>query len=549
MKLLHTTQWILATALFVPPVLAQAPNPAQRQVQESASSQVPLYRVEVVARSTAAINYRNRGGSTTIDFEGTPLLPKSNGEAKVESKQGYIEIEVEFDELEPATKFGPEYLTYVMWAITPEGRATNLGEVLLNGNRSKLNVTTELQSFGLVVTAEPYFAVSQPSDVVVMENIVRDDTRGNVEMVYAKYELLKRGTYTSSVQPGGMTTRVIDRNVPLELYEARNAVELARFAGADTHASDTYMKAQQQLQQAEAYQARNADKKATTTAARAAVQTAEDARLIAIERIGEQRLAQERELAASREAQAQREAAGAQAQVVLEAERRRLAEQQAMRAEQATATANRESAEVARQAALDRQRAEAEGQQAEASRIAALAAREAAERDAAAQARADAVRLEQERANLRGELQQQLNVVLETRRTARGLIVNLSDVLFDVDQTTLQPGAREKLAKVAGIVLAHPDLQIEVEGHTDSSGSDEYNQALSERRASAVNAFLVEQGLSAGNLTAEGFGESQPVATNVTAEGRQQNRRVELVISGESIASTDTQASPLALNR
>src|SRR5262245_53012856 len=173
---------------------AQPANPTQNQQVVQLES-TPIYRVTVVSRTAKAVNYRHRGGATKIDFRGTALMPNSRGEAKVESKQGYIEIEVEFDNLSPATQFGPEYLTYVMWAISPEGRATNLGEVLLNGTKSKLNVTTELQSFGLIVTAEPYFAVTQPSDVVVMENIIRQDTLGKVEVIDAKYELLKRGTY------------------------------------------------------------------------------------------------------------------------------------------------------------------------------------------------------------------------------------------------------------------------------------------------------------------------------------------------------------------
>ncbi|HSA62757.1 MAG TPA: hypothetical protein VLE03_11025, partial [Nitrospiraceae bacterium] len=177
----------------------QAPNPTQRSTPTEnearmAAGSMPIYRVTVVERTTKAVNYHHRGGATKIDFQGTPLLPQARGEAKVESKQGYIEIEVEFAELnKPATTFGPEYLTYVLWAITPEGRTSNLGEVLLNGTKSKLNVTTDLQSFGMIMTAEPYFAVTQPSDVVVMENIIRKDTRGAIEEVDAKYELLQRG--------------------------------------------------------------------------------------------------------------------------------------------------------------------------------------------------------------------------------------------------------------------------------------------------------------------------------------------------------------------
>ena len=149
----------------------------------------PIYTItiNVVERTTKAVNYRHRNGATKIDFRGTPLMAAAHGEAKVESKQGYLEIEVEFRNLQAATRFGPEFLTYVMWSITPEGRAENLGEVILNGTSSKLNVTTELQAFGMVVTAEPYFGVTQPSDVVVLENIIRADTVGKVEEIDAKH--------------------------------------------------------------------------------------------------------------------------------------------------------------------------------------------------------------------------------------------------------------------------------------------------------------------------------------------------------------------------
>ena len=218
--------------------------------------------VNVVERTARAINYRHRGGSTTIDFKGTQQLPAARGEAKVESKQGYIEIEVEFDNLQAASRFGPEYLTYVMWAITPEGRATNLGEVILNGTKSKLNVTTELQAFGLVVTAEPYFAVSQPSDVVVMENTVRADTLGRVEEITTRYELLQKGLYTLNAPPEELKPLPVDRDTPLDLNQARNAVRIARWAHADTDASDSFAKAENALQQAEAYKARKSGREA-----------------------------------------------------------------------------------------------------------------------------------------------------------------------------------------------------------------------------------------------------------------------------------------------
>src|SRR4051794_32140662 len=209
----------------------EAPNPTQSRNGSSTNQVVtldrqPIYKVTVVSRTAKAINYRHRSGATKINFEGTALLPKSHGEAKVESKQGYIEIEVEFRNLEPATMFGPEYLTYVMWAISPEGRAKNLGEVLLNGTSSKLDVSSDLQAFGLIVTAEPYYAVTQPSDVVVMENVVRPDTLGKVEEIDAKYELLQRGQYVFNVDKSRIKHfDLTDAKVPIELYEARNAVQ------------------------------------------------------------------------------------------------------------------------------------------------------------------------------------------------------------------------------------------------------------------------------------------------------------------------------------
>src|SRR5579883_107981 len=231
---------IISTFLAVCGIMAaqasQAPNPMQQSNGTMASGAMPIYRITVVARTTKAINYNHRSGSTKIDFRGTPLLPEAHGDATVESRQGVIRINAHMDKMQPASKFGPEYLTYVMWAITPEGRATNIGEVLLNGDKTKLDATTELQSFGLIVTAEPYFAVTQPSDVVVMENFVRKDTVGTIEQVDAKFELLQRGQYTLNVNPAELKPMEANSKVPLELYEARNAVQIARWTGASRYA-------------------------------------------------------------------------------------------------------------------------------------------------------------------------------------------------------------------------------------------------------------------------------------------------------------------------
>jgi hypothetical protein len=309
MKLIITFLTVCGLAAAQP---AQAPSPVQQSTNAAQSGPMPIYRVTVVARTMKAINYNHRSGSTRIDFRGTALMPQAHGEASVESKQGVIKIDARMEKLEPASKFGPEYLTYVMWAITPEGRATNVGEVLLNGDKSKLDATSELQSFGLIVTAEPYFAVTQPSDVVVMENFVRRDTVGTIEQVDAKFELLQRGQYVLNANPAEVKPMRLNPKTPLELYEARNAVQIARWTGAERYAADTYRKAVEDLQNAEGYLTGKAGSKPIGTVAREAVQMAEDARIITLKKIGEETLAGERQAGAQREALAESGRAAAQ---------------------------------------------------------------------------------------------------------------------------------------------------------------------------------------------------------------------------------------------
>jgi outer membrane protein OmpA-like peptidoglycan-associated protein len=530
----------------------QAPNPTQR-VENGAieNGPTPIYRITVVARTTKAINYNHRSGSTRIGFRGTALMPEARGEAKVQSEQGVIKINAEMEKLGPATQFGHEYLTYVMWAITPEGRATNVGEVLLNhSGKTKLDATTQLQSFGLIVTAEPYFAVTQPSDVVVMENFVRTDTVGTIEEVDAKYELLQRGQYVLNVKPGDIHPRELNSKVPLELYEARNAVEIARWTGAEQYAGDTFQKAVVGLENAEGYLIGRAGKKPIGTVAREAVQMAEDARIITVKKIEEEQLATERRVGAEREAAAlsetdrvTREAEQARLTAVESADRVRRetdAETAAARAEADRLRRENDARTLASQTEADRLKQESDArllaantetdrlkQENEAQRIAAQA-----DLDRAAKEKAQA---EAERTQLRADLLLQFNAILETRDTARGLIVNMSDVLFDTAKHTLRPAAREKLAKVAGIISGHPGLRLAVEGYTDSVGGDDYNQKLSEDRGTAVRDYLTKEGVVGTSVTSQGFGKSQPVASNDTAAGRQQNRRVELVVSGEII--------------
>jgi outer membrane protein OmpA-like peptidoglycan-associated protein len=545
------THVALIGLLAVPASAQVVITPAQPS-QASEARGTAIFRVTVVGRTVQAINYRPRSGDTKVDLVGTALMPQAHGFAEVSGKKGHIEIDAHFDKMQPATRFGPEYLTYVLWAITPEGRAKNLGEVQIKGDDTRIEVTTELQAFALVVTAEPYFAVAQPSDVVVMENVVRDSTQGTVETVQAKYELLKRGAYLLD-QSGSFKARAIEPGAPLDLAEARNALDLARIAKADRYASDTFTKAQRLLSEAEVAREKHQKANEIMMPARQAAQTAEDARLIALQRQEEEFTARQRALAAQREREAvereqtERQRAQAETSRRLDAERQAKAAAANAAAQKQAAERERLEIERVRQEALrakseaDRARAAAEAAKQSADAEAQQARLQAQQAQAAAeQAQRDRAQAEQEKSALRERLREQLNAVLDTRETARGLVVNVSDVLFDTASATLKPGAREKLARVAGILATHPDLHIEVEGHTDSVGSNEYNQKLSERRSGSVKTYLLQQKIPPAEVDSVGFGESRPVASNATAAGRQQNRRVELVVSGESIGRAAT---------
>jgi outer membrane protein OmpA-like peptidoglycan-associated protein len=517
---------VAAVALSLPAI---AQTNSQSTVEVDRVSSTPTFRVTVISRSVQAINYEHRSGSSKLDFAGTALMPTANGEAKVNSKRGSIEIEAEFGGLQRPTTFGNEYLTYVLWAISPEGRAVNLGEVLVGGNeRSKLHVTTDLQAFALIVTAEPYYAVRQPSNVVVLENVIREDTKGTSEAVNAKYELMERGGYI----PTGykFDPVVLNAKLPLEFFEARNALRIAQSEGAERYAADSYQRAVKLMDSADGYAIdRHMDRKPLIAVSREAVQTAEDARAIAVKKMDEVRLENERQDSADAQAQSQAQADDAR--------------RQKDQAQAATAQADLDAAR-ARNEAADAQAANAKAQSdmainqaVSASALSAAQADAEQSRLAAQQAQLSAQQADTDKAAMRARLAEQLNSILQTRDSARGLIVSMSDVLFDSGRYSLKPGAREKLAKVAGILLAYPGLNIEVGGYTDNVGGDAMNQTLSENRAGSVRDYLVQEGVAMNSVGAKGFGNTLPVASNDNSAGRQQNRRVELVVSGDAIGS------------
>ena len=411
----------------------------------------------VIKKSTIAIGFPVGGGSTKVDLKGTETMPKASGEAKVEAKPGITNIEVTIKGLSLPSTLGAEYLTYVLWVVTPEGRTGNSGELLLNKNGE----ATE----------------------------TRKNQKGKLFPVN-EYKLLRRSEYAKAGNPLALTPDL--QRVPLEMYEARNAVDIAKSHGAAKYAPEILSKAQGSLDMAESALAANKDKKQIISTARQTVQFSEDARILAARRQEEERIASERDAAADKAKSA------AEAKAAEEAQR------------QAELTA-------AKQAQM---KAEAD----------ALAAKEQA-------AQADAERARKATADLRAQLLDQLNRILDTRDTPRGLVVRMGDVLFDTGKYDLRPEAREKLAKLSGVVLSHPGLSLAVEGYTDNVGGDELNQKLSEKRAESVRTYLVAQGLSDGSVSSQGFGTSTPVSDNATAAGRQQNRRVEIVVSGEVIGA------------
>ncbi|MFL6312313.1 MAG: OmpA family protein [Terriglobales bacterium] len=529
------------------PQNTQKPD-AQSNDDDQQNAKIPVYRVTVVERTTQAVDYRDRGGTTQVDFKGTSLMPAVDGNARVTGHTGRLAIDANLHHLAPPRSFGPEYLTYVLWAITPEGRPMNLGEIRPNDDgNSRLQVTSGLQEFGMIVTAEPYFAVTRPSNLVVAENIVRQDTAGGIHPISAKFDLLQRGQYTVNIPPDQLPATTADKKTPLELLEAQNAIAIAQAAGADQYAADTLGKAKAYLAQGQNYLKQKQNITPIGAVARAATQAAEDARLLTLQKKQEEQTAAERQRAQDRiqQAQSQAESESARADAArLDAqhqkEQRELAEQERQAAEQARL----EAEQAAQQAAQDRTAAQQQLQQSEQARQAALAQQQTLTQQAeqarlqaqqSDQARAQAVQQAEEQ---RQRLLKQLNQVLQTRDSARGLIVSMSDVLFDFNKATLKPDAKLRLAKVSGIILAYPDLKLEIDGFTDNKGTPEYNMTLSDKRAAAVRDFLVAQGVGTDAVTTKGFGESNPVASNATSAGRQQNRRVELVVSGNAIGSS-----------
>lgn len=514
-------------ALVLALMLVCLPGRAQ-QAEGSEDKPQALYNITVTSRSTKAITYRVNT-STRVDFRGTPLMASAQGQANVRSRDGYVEVQADLRDLQSPTRFGNEYLTYVLWAVTPQGRAISMGEVRMDNGRARLNVTTKLQTFGMIVTAEPYFAVTMPSNVVVLENMPRRDTKGMQSEIDARFELIERGQYVLEANPNDLKPLEMEPGVPFDVIQARNAMRLARIAMADKYAASSFERARSFMERTEDYVNRKQWRPSETTA-RDVTQAAEDARVIALRRREEERIMKEQEAERAKAEEARRREEEAK-QLAADRDRaRQEAEERQRQAEQQKLMAQLQAEREARQ------RAEAEAQKA-AARAGEEAARRQAELSAqqAALSRADAEKARAEANALRQRLVEQLNRVLQTQDTPRGLVVTMSDILFDTGSFELKPETRQALSKISGILSWTPGLNLEIEGHTDSTGTQAINERLSEQRAASVLNYLVQEGFPAANITGRGYASSRPVADNNTREGRQRNRRVELIISGDVI--------------
>jgi len=514
-----------AGLLLVPLAIARPQAEAQKKPEL-----VQAIKAITGTRESLAITYPE-GVTLTLKFQGTQRLPFATGEAKVERKRGTTEIEIELDELKPASLFGGDYNTYVLWTVSPEGLTDNAGEFIVRGNRSKLNVTTKLSTFGMFITAEPHYLVSYPSRFVVMEN-TRPTHRlgGVVSTSQIKYREAE-GIYNFEKETLAKSAEA-KSEVRTDIAQARTAVQLAERAGAAKFAADELNRAKEQLIKAEQGQAAGTGVGTQMIQGKEIVRLAVEAQKLAEERTFQAALDAERQANADEAARLERNIQEAQTEAEkarLLAEQRRMQFEMEERARRASEEAQARAEREAQAATIAKLQAEAAAARAAADAEASRMAKAQADANAlAAQLQAEAAKRQAEEAS--NKMQAALSKVVETRRTARGLILNLPDILFEFGKADLKPETREVLAKVSGILMVASGYHLSIEGHTDNVGSDEFNQKLSEARAQSVLDYLFRAGVAPEIMSKVGFGESQPRSPNDTAKGRQENRRVEIVI-------------------
>jgi outer membrane protein OmpA-like peptidoglycan-associated protein len=494
-----------------------------------------------IRRETVAVSYPLEQ-TVSLKFRGTTRLPRLTGAAKVRrTGRRNTRVEMSIDNLPRAYELGSVYTTFVLWAVSPEGRADNLGELKRSGSQfidTKIDVTTPLETFALIVTAEPHYLVRSPSRMVVLENLPpRDPGDAQVSTVPVQY-IGNTSDYFRDPRVPDLADREYIRT-PTSLLGARQAVQLARYAGAERDASAELGEAQTMLAQAEnAWRLNQSEAEVDTLARRAlslGVKAEETAELRAAAR------KRRDEKAASDRAVNEAEETAAEASRTIQGLRDSLRKEESAResAEREAAGANQMLRELRQENA--RLRDELANVRAEGDAARLKLARMEGEQ-AAAQARSEAERRAAQQLETISSLKSSLARFGTVRQTAGGLVLVLSDALW------VGPRAAELSTKavastvepLAALLANNPDLRVRIEAYTDARGDASDLQRLTQDRAEALAGRLVSSGVDGARIQANGMGTSNPVTPNTTPAGRQRNRRVEITLTP---AAGDTAAT------
>ncbi len=509
----------------------------------------------------SAVQFPERS-SVGLKLIPTQRVSSAEGKANVKFRDGQARVEIDYKRLPPAILFGGDVTSYVAWAVPRDGQAENLGELIVRDANGSAEYRTGLKEFALLVTAEAYPMVLSPSDLIIFSSAAPPAAKAS--SIPFTLTTLRHGAKRTNEQIGGMSYA---SDQPVDLVQAQAVLQQAEQIGAETYNPDALRDSKIALAQATNLFRANKTRDGVDYARRSLALSS-----TAI-RDTERKLADKAaaDAAAARAAQlqtAQQQAAAAQAQALDAREQALLAREQLAKSQQQLADAQQQAASLQQQASQAQQDATAAQQRAEAAGLSAEAAESARREADEARARADTLvaqaqgaradaerasadlqaqkneleskvtqteaenaRLRRERDDLTGQLNTALSSVAQITQTARGIVVNLPDILFDTNKATLKPNAQIAMGKLAGIVSVFPNINLRVEGHTDSTGTDAINDRLSRDRAQSVVSFLQSQGVAGSRMTSEGYGSKMPIADNATVEGRAKNRRVEIILA------------------
>lgn len=498
----------------------------------------PVLGQSDVARQTVAITYP-LDETINVKFRGTTLLPRLTGQAKIRraGRRG-TRVELSLDNLTRASELGGIYTTYLLWAVAPDGRVDNLGEIKRSGSGfvdSKLDVTTPLQTFALIVTAEPHFLMKIPSRMVVMENLPPQRSGGSqIATVNVQYIGNSSDYFRDSRVP-----EIADRDyrdTPVSLLGARQALNLAKFAGANQDAPAELQQADDDLQAAEKAWRFNQSSADVDVLARKATSTGAKAEEMALARRSARLRREDIQRRDEALRSAEKTAEGAQREI--DQLRSDLDREQRARelAERDAATANQQTREQRIEIARLRDELQAVRSEGEAAKI--RVARFEGEKQAEDARRAAAER-EQQRIAAQATLKQTLAKFGTLKETANGLRLALPESMWTSPRgSDLAATAAAKLEPLAALLASNPDYQILIEVYTDNKGDEVSLQQLTQDRARVLSERLQSAGVDPSRIQANGMGASNPLTKNTTVAGRSRNRRTEITLTPVPARST-----------